>query len=569
MPLNLSISSLVIISISLIALVLGGIYLSNLALFSQGIIETDLPSPFIESDQRPSMRIDLVVTPSASLKGTIFALVAETWPPTPDQTLNLILNKEGEETQITLFDDGQHYDENSKDGTYGALLDSQDLELGTYLIKDQESNELAEFTLHDSKCPLLIGSPSTDKINLLIIPYGYSNLQTFKQDAQEIILGEKSIYKIEPFKSNFNKFSFSFVEPTEDLECEVGCKGIETMVCCNDAKVVDTAAQCHYDGIIVMINSEVSCGTASFYTKLCAKSEKAGLILAHELGHSFGGLADEYIYQDYFESYNVPDSFILNMPNCDSEGCEKWADITDQCFEGCTSPNLYRPSPNSIMRYLSFGEFNEVSKASLQGEINRRVAKEAQLQQKDPNLKSYYVNLHYDNGEVQLGPVTAGPVKPGIISTTGYFTANLLAQNGKVLHSSKIPLPIFELPAPEISDRPIIARQLTLPVTLPFIPTAQSLEITDGTKVLAITSLAVFQDNCGNEICGVEENRISCPADCTLQEDNLCELSYCDPNCPNQENCNTPTKANYIWAAALIAIALITIVIILLKVKKS
>ncbi|MFH1802133.1 MAG: M64 family metallopeptidase [archaeon] len=570
MALKLSISAMVIIFLSVFALVLGVIYLTNLYIFSQDITSTELPIPNIDPDTRPATtRIDLVVTPSSSLKGTVFALIADTWPPTPNQALNLIIEKEGEETSVVLFDDGQHYDGQSNDGTYGALLDSQDLSLGVYQVKDEEYNELAEFTLHDSKCQPLIGSPTNDKINFLILPYGYSDLEAFKQDAQDVILGKNSIYGIEPFKSNFDRFSFSFVEPTEDLECEVGCKGIETMVCCNDARVVDTASQCHYDGIIVLINSDEGCGTASFYTKLCGKSSKAGLILAHELGHSFGGLADEYVYQDYFDSYNIPDSLILSMPNCDTEGCEKWAGITDQCFEGCTSPNLYRPSPNSIMRYLSFGKFNEVSQTSLQEEVNRHVIQEAQLDYKDPNLKSYYVNLHYEDGNIQLGPVTALPVKPGIISTTGYFTANLRGKNGALLHTTKIPLPIFELPALEISDKPIVLQKITLPVILPFTPNAQSIEIVADARIVATASLSPFQENCGNGICDPEENRVTCNEDCTLQNDNLCEFSHCDPDCPDQEACNQTTKEKYIWTITLIVIALIAILVVLFRSKKN
>jgi hypothetical protein len=568
MALNLSITGFVIISISIIVLVLGVFLLVNLTLKSEEVIETDMPSPFIEGTTSANTRIDVTVTPSTSQEGTVFAIVADTWPPVDFQDLTITIEKDNQQIPLTLFDDGQHQDGEANDGVFGALLDSQNFALGTYKIKDANSNELSQFTLQDSKCEALVGSPAYEKINFLVIPYGYTNMELFKQEAKNILLGEGALSEIEPFKSNFDDFSFSFIEPLEDLECEVGCRGIETMVCCNDAKVVETASQCHYDNIIVLINSDTGCGTASFYTKLCAKSEKAGLILAHELGHAFGNLADEYTYSDYFD-YNIPEDVILEMPNCDVAGCPKWAGATSECYEGCTSPDLYRPSPNSIMRYVSFGAFNEVSQTALENQIERRTQTESQLHQENPQWKSYYVNLDYNDGEVSLSPATIKPTKAGVLSVDGYFTANILDRNNNILYSSEIPLPLIEFPALEISEKPIVNTRITLPVVLPFNPNAKALEISRGDEVLATTSLAVFTDRCGDNICQPSENRINCATDCSIN-DNFCESTQCDPDCPNYMDCSAPAaKKNYFVPILLISIPFVIITIILFRSRKS
>jgi hypothetical protein len=569
MAINLSASSFVIISLSVIALILGTILLLNLTVFSEEVIETDLPTPYQDDIVSQSTRIDVEVTPSTSQEGTVFAVVADTWPSVDFQDLEVTIEKDDQQIPLTLYDDGQHQDGEANDGKFGALLDTQNFALGKYKIKDANSKELSEFTLQDSKCEALVGSPAYEKINFLIIPYGYTDVEVFREEAENILLGKNTLSEIEPFKSNFRELSFSFVEPLEDLECQVGCKGIETMVCCNDAKVAQTASQCHYDGLIVLIDNPSTCGTASFYTKLCAKSDSAGLIFAHEIGHAFGGLADEYTYADYFD-YSIPENFILEMPNCDVEGCPKWANTTSDCFEGCTSPNLYRSSRNSIMRYISSGAFNEVSRQNLRDEIQRRTQAESQMHQENPQWKSYYVNLDYSDGEVKLSPTTIRPVKPGLLSVSGSLTAVLKDENSAVLYETKIPLPLIEFPALEISEKPIINTQVSLPITLPFVPNAKKLEISDNEKVLAVTSLAIFTDRCGDGTCQPSENHVNCEKDCAPETDNFCESASCDPDCPDFEECSSQTQEkNFLWPILLIAIPIILIAIIVLRAKKN
>ncbi len=91
MALNLSITGFVIISISIIVLVLGVFLLVNLTLKSEEVIETDMPSPFIEGTTSANTRIDVTVTPSTSQEGTVFAIVADTWPPVDFQDLTITI----------------------------------------------------------------------------------------------------------------------------------------------------------------------------------------------------------------------------------------------------------------------------------------------------------------------------------------------------------------------------------------------------------------------------------------------------------------------------------------------
>jgi hypothetical protein len=96
---------------------------------------------------------------------------------------------------------------------------------------------------------------------------------------------------------------------------------------------------------------------------------------AHELGHSFFGLADEYIYTSEYP--NCPKN--CNRPtsaNCDVDGCPKWKDLADAGFEGvsctpdiCGSTKGERlwngPMPDSVMRTVASKTF---------GHVNQRIA---------------------------------------------------------------------------------------------------------------------------------------------------------------------------------------------------
>ncbi|MFH1290176.1 MAG: M64 family metallopeptidase [Nanoarchaeota archaeon] len=566
MSLNLSISQFVILVIATIAVISGVALLMNIQGMAEDTI-SDIPTDFLIGETNRVNRLDVIVTPQASIEGTIFTVTAETWPRKETQDLFLSIETTSISEEIILYDDGQHFDGEANDGVYGGLFDSKNKPLGEYSIQDSQQNELSNLIVHEPGCEPIFGGSSPERINFVILPAGYSDHEKFRQDALNLITEEESLSNIEPFKSHLDKLSFVLVDTLRNLECELGCHGIENAVCCNDQIVAEEASQCHYDEIIVLIDSEEDCGTASHYAKVCSGSGIGELILAHELGHSFGGLADEYVYAEYFSDYNVPESYTLKSANCDTVGCEKWKDFTKDCYEGCTSPSLYRSSPNSIMRYLSFGKFNPVSEQHIERLVLRHLTRETELISETPK-KSYFTNLLYNNGSVSLAPVSLKPVRAGFQLGQPGFTATIRDKESKVLYETQVPLPLIEYPALEISDRPIINTKINIPILLPFSPEANSLEISDQGQILTTTSLAIFSPTCGDSLCDPEENHLSCAQDCNITSDNFCETSYCDPDCPSQETCLNRKEQTYIWSIILIVLALSVIGVILVKARR-
>jgi len=87
----------------------------------------------------------------------------------------------------------------------------------------------------------------------------------------------------------------------------------------------------------------------------------------HEFGHAFGGLADEYVDENY---YGRIDFKADEYPNCDNEGCAKWEGIDDtRCIKGCSLNSYFRPTTSSIMRSLQSAEFGPVNEEEIRKKL--------------------------------------------------------------------------------------------------------------------------------------------------------------------------------------------------------
>ncbi|MCX7013788.1 MAG: M64 family metallo-endopeptidase, partial [Candidatus Sumerlaeota bacterium] len=122
-----------------------------------------------------------------------------------------------------------------------------------------------------------------------------------------------------------------------------------------------------WDGIIVLVNADKYGGSGGFLT-VSSMNAYTGDVVLHELGHSFGGLADEY------ESAATGAPYSDAEPNVDFDGAGpdlKWTAWVDAdmpmptpetqdyqgrvgAFEGAKgySKGVYRPSLNCLMRNI-------------------------------------------------------------------------------------------------------------------------------------------------------------------------------------------------------------------------
>ncbi|MBR1550422.1 MAG: hypothetical protein IJ634_07265 [Bacteroidales bacterium] len=142
----------------------------------------------------------------------------------------------------------------------------------------------------------LHGDPQ-DKVDVVIVAQGYDSdsdpqLRVDYYRMKEILFGQK------PFKNHRNDFNVYGVKA--DVDAEFGTFGIDRYLMTFSLwKLHDALGTTPCDYIIIMVNSDTYGGGAiyNFYA-VTSMHRLAEYVLPHEFGHSFGGLADEYVDED-------------------------------------------------------------------------------------------------------------------------------------------------------------------------------------------------------------------------------------------------------------------------------
>ena len=196
------------------------------------------------------------------------------------------------------------------------------------------------------------------EISIVFLSYGYKDQNNFFSDVNDYVYGENGFLAIEPFKENKDKLSF-YAIATDDVVCNIEDK---TFIC-DDRSTKKIASKCPHNYIFVLADRNkfldfVEPIRSSAYLNLASiNTADNKLVVLHEFGHLFGGLADEYVEKGIEIS---PEEF----PNCDYQECNKWNNFSNTgCFKGCSKTNYYRSIETGIMRnYLksnTFGEWNK------------------------------------------------------------------------------------------------------------------------------------------------------------------------------------------------------------------
>lgn len=157
---------------------------------------------------------------------------------------------------------------------------------------------------------LFESGPRDNRINLVVLSEGYtaSELGAFPAQAQKLV---DHLFSEDPFlayKNLFNAYSISVASeesgadiPSEDIDVDTafdatfGSSGIERLLTIINSKV-STVLLNHlpeYDIVLVLVNSTKYGGSGGNFA-VTSLASSAVEIAAHEIGHSFGGLADEY-----------------------------------------------------------------------------------------------------------------------------------------------------------------------------------------------------------------------------------------------------------------------------------
>ena len=251
------------------------------------------------------------------------------------------------------------------------------------LIRKIGQNPVKWKYLHQSGTP--------DKcIDVVIVPEGYTvdEMDLFYKDAA---IAVNSLFSHEPFKTMQDRFNILAVElASRDDAVSVPKEGLwtETALSSNFStfysdrylttlrlrQLHDLLAGIPYEHIIILANTDVYGGGGIFnsYTLTTAHHAQFAPVVVHEFGHSFGGLADEYYYDDQYEQYYNSETEpwepnITTKVDFDS----KWKDMMSSqagLYEGggYMSKGVWRGSSDCRMRTNTCPEFCPVCRRSLE-----------------------------------------------------------------------------------------------------------------------------------------------------------------------------------------------------------
>jgi len=232
------------------------------------------------------------------------------------------------------------------------------------------------------------GSPEKC-IDVVIVPEGYTadQMELFYKDAG---IAVNSLFSHEPFKTFQDRFNILAVElASKDGEVSVPKEGLWTETALSShfstfysdrylttlrlRQLHDKLAGVPYEHIIILANTDVYGGGGIFnsYTLTTAHHAQFAPVVVHEFGHSFGGLADEYYYDDQYEQYYNSDTEPWE-PNLTTkvDFDSKWKDMMPEAglYEGggYMSKGVWRGFPDCRMKTNSYHEFCPVCRRSLE-----------------------------------------------------------------------------------------------------------------------------------------------------------------------------------------------------------
>jgi len=192
-----------------------------------------------------------------------------------------------------------------------------------------------------------------DRIDVAIVAEGYTaeEMNKFYMDAQTAM---EAILSHEPFGQYKDRFNFVAVAlPSEDSGVSVPGEGVWKKTALGShfntfymdrylttlrlRQMHDRLCGVPYEHIVILANTDTYGGGGIFnsYTLTTAGHAAFKPVVVHEFGHSFGGLADEYYYDDQFVEYYYPD-------------CEPWEQNITTLFDFSSKWNDMLPQGTDI-----------------------------------------------------------------------------------------------------------------------------------------------------------------------------------------------------------------------------
>ena len=224
---------------------------------------------------------------------------------------------------------------------------------------------------------------SSNRVDLVFVSEGYTEeeLPQFADDVATTVAGYFAFAPYEQYRAHYNLWRVEVASNESGVGTggvpidtafggNFGCYGMDRLLCVDEALVLDYVSSVmpanQMDQILVIVNSETYGGAGGTVATMSVNEAAIGLAL-HEVGHSFGFLADEYITNP--ELCNLDEPLEPNATN-DSSGAkwQHWFGIASNvgAVEGARycPEGMYKPTENSMMLTLG-AEFFAVNEEAL------------------------------------------------------------------------------------------------------------------------------------------------------------------------------------------------------------
>lgn len=231
---------------------------------------------------------------------------------------------------------------------------------------------------------------SEDCIDVAIVAEGYTagEMDRFYKDAET---AADALFKHKPFKEFKDRFNIIAVAcPSNDSGVSVPREGkwMDTAIGSHFdtfysdrylttlrlKKLHDVLAGIPYEHIVILANTDTYGGGGIYnsYTLTTAHHKSFRPVVVHEFGHSFGGLADEYFYDDQYENFynDKVEPWEQNITTkVDFES--KWQHLVDEHKAGLVegggymSHGVWRGQENCRMRTNEHPDFCPVCQDAL------------------------------------------------------------------------------------------------------------------------------------------------------------------------------------------------------------
>ncbi|UOQ90347.1 M64 family metallopeptidase [Agromyces endophyticus] len=260
--------------------------------------------------------------------------------------------------------------------------------------------------------PIQVTGDPSERFSLVILGDGYTadEQPLFREQVEKHL---ETMWSIEPYKSYRNYFNVYAVEiisgesgiscdssldsPRRDTPLKMsfwgGCnpKSVQRLITMDGAKAREYAKIApKVDQVLALANSDTYGGAGGSYATASGGNSLSALISPHEIGHSLGGLADEYDY--YTRGVTTGDytggeprsahHTIMTVDEMASQQAKWWRWLGEPseaggvigAYEGGQyySTGIFRPSRHSMMKTLGY-QMDQVSREIMTERISSKI----------------------------------------------------------------------------------------------------------------------------------------------------------------------------------------------------